>query len=103
MMVLLWIWLKLMNFMIFLLSNLDTPFSLLINKIHSYSYNFNAQRVIGDLKGLDKVSVFISDAGGLMSTETLIDMNRNSNWDIKIFREREEAVAWLMRLKKEVS
>lgn len=87
----------------FLLSNLDAPFSLLINKKHSYSYDFNAQRIIGQLDALEKIAVWITDAGGLMSTETLIDLNASSKWNIRIFREKNDALGWLLVREKEMS
>lgn len=87
----------------FLLSTLRAPFSLLINKKYSYSYNFEAQRVISDLSGLDRVAVLVSDVGGLMSTETLINLNKNASWNLKTFRVKENAMNWLLACKKEVS
>ncbi|MEP5339869.1 MAG: hypothetical protein ABJL44_17485 [Algibacter sp.] len=87
----------------FLLNNLVAPFSILINKKHQYCYDFDAQRVIGNIKGLEKFAVLITGAGGIMATETLIDVNRTDNWNIKLFREREDALGWLLRSKKEVS
>jgi len=80
----------------FLLTNLDAPFSLLINKKHSYSYTFEAQKTIVNLKQIKAMAVYVGSSGALMSTETLIKMNENNNWNIMIFMKREEALDWLM-------
>lgn len=87
----------------FLQSKLVAPFSILVNKKNQYSYDFNAQRVIGDIKGLHKFAALVTGVGGVMSTETLIDINKNNEWNIKLFREREAALGWLISSKKEVS
>ena len=79
----------------FLLTNLDAPFLILINKKHSYSYTFEAQKLFGKLNELKAIAVVIGTNGGLMSTETLIDINKNSGWNIKIFQKRDEALSWL--------
>lgn len=79
----------------FLLTNLEAPFSVLINKKHPYSYTFEAQKLIGKLNELKAIAVVIGTNGGLMSTETLIDINKNSSWNIKIFQKRDEALSWL--------
>lgn len=82
----------------FLLNYLQAPFSLLINKKHSYSYNFAAQKIIVNLKEIKAMAVVVGTNGGLMSTETLINMNENSNWNINLFHKREEALSWLLEL-----
>lgn len=79
----------------FLLSHLKAPFSIIINKKHSYSYTFKAQKSIASLKEIKAMAVVVGTSGGLMSTETLIDINKDSNWNIKLFRIRDEALAWL--------
>jgi hypothetical protein len=87
----------------FLHANLKAPFCLLINKKNAYSYTFKAQRVINDFSGVDKVAVLVNDAGGLMSTETLMSLNNNDHLNLKTFRVRENALSWLVVSKKEVS
>jgi hypothetical protein len=79
----------------FLLSNLKHPFSLLINKKHSYSYTFNAQKTIVNLKEINAMAVLYHNSGGLMSTETLINLNKNNNWNIQLFQSRDKALNWL--------
>ncbi|ALJ06332.1 hypothetical protein APS56_14825 [Pseudalgibacter alginicilyticus] len=82
----------------FLLSALKKPFSLLINKKYSYTYTFYAQKTIGNLKEINAMAVMVGTNGGLMSTETLINLNHSNNWNIKLFIEREDALNWLENL-----
>ncbi|WP_248723695.1 hypothetical protein [Seonamhaeicola sp. ML3] len=79
----------------FLLEGLKAPFSLLINRKHSYSYTFQAQRLIGKLEEIKAIAVLIASSGALMSTETIINLNTDSNWNIYVFQEREKALDWI--------
>jgi hypothetical protein len=79
----------------FLLSSLKKPFSLLINKKHSYTYTFYAQKTIVNLKEIKAMAVLLYNSGGLMSTETLINLNENNNWNIEMFQSKEKALGWL--------
>ncbi|MFB9055747.1 hypothetical protein ACFFU9_03240 [Mariniflexile ostreae] len=81
----------------FLLSALQPPFSLIINKKHSYCLNFNAQRTILSLKEIKDIAVVIGSVGALMSTETLININSDKNWNIDLFHSRDEALDWLAK------
>ncbi len=84
----------------FLLSTLEAPFYLLINKKNSYTYTFGAQQVITQLKEIDSMAVVTTTDAGIMSTKTLISMNYNdTSLNVKMFREREEALAWLKKAK----
>ncbi|WP_100610767.1 hypothetical protein [Confluentibacter lentus] len=79
----------------FLLSNLSAPFSLLINKKNCYSYTFEAQKTICNLKEIHLIAVVVTTNGGLLSTQTLIKLNENSNWNIELFQERDLALEWI--------
>jgi len=79
----------------FLLNNLSPPFLLLVNKKNSYSYTFGAQMSIANLKEIKAMAVLIGTNGGLMSTETLININKENDWNIKLFQKRDQALAWL--------
>ncbi|NJX16574.1 hypothetical protein [Tamlana crocina] len=79
----------------FLLSNLDTPILLLINRKYSYAYTFKAQLAIGRLKEIKAVAVVVTNASSLMSTKTLLSLNEEVNSKIKIFQDRDEALSWL--------
>ncbi|MEC3905440.1 hypothetical protein VOI54_00265 [Tamlana sp. 2201CG12-4] len=79
----------------FLLNNLEAPFSLLVNKKNPYSYTFEAQKIIAHLDEIQSMAVLVNSIGGVMSTETLMNINGNIHQNIKIFNEREEAINWL--------
>ncbi|PKQ43643.1 hypothetical protein [Confluentibacter flavum] len=79
----------------FLLSNLSAPFSLIINKKNCYSYTFEAQKTICNLKEIHLIAVVVTTNGALMSTQTLIKINENNNWNIELFKERDLALEWI--------
>ncbi|TGV01219.1 hypothetical protein [Flavivirga rizhaonensis] len=79
----------------FLLDKLEAPFSLLVNKKHSYSYTFQAQRKIAHLKGIKALAIVIGTSGALMSIKTLLSINGNTNKNVKLFQDREEALMWV--------
>jgi len=79
----------------FLLNNLIAPFSLLINKKNCYSYTFEAQRMIGNLKEIYLTAVVVNSYGALMSVRTLIEINENKHWNIELFQDREMALEWI--------
>ena len=77
----------------FLLSHLKAPFSLLINKKYSYSYTFEAQKVIANLDEIDNMAVLVGTLGSTLATKTIISLKGQDN--IEIFTTREEALDWL--------
>lgn len=79
----------------FLLSYLKAPFSLIINKKNSYSYTFEAQKMIANLDEIHCMAVVVGTKGALMSTKTLIQINEANDWNIKLFKTREEAIEWI--------
>ncbi|MDD7886514.1 hypothetical protein [Flavivirga sp. 57AJ16] len=83
------------QYQFFLLNNLEAPFSLLVNKKHSYSYTFPAQRKITHLDGIKAVAIVIGTSSALMSTKALLGVNGNSYKALKLFQDREEALTWL--------
>lgn len=86
----------------FLLSHLKAPFSLLINKKNSYSYTFEAQKVIANLKEIDNMAVLVGTLGSTLATKTIISLKEREN--IRMFVDREEALDWLneQKFKKDV-
>lgn len=79
----------------FLLTNLTAPFSLIINKQNCYSYTFEAQRTICNLKEIHLIAVIATTNGALMATETLIKINEHNNWNIELFKDRDLALKWI--------
>lgn len=81
----------------FLYMHLEAPFSLLLNKKNSYSYTFEAQKLIVSNDKIKKLAVVVGSTGALMASETLLSLKQNGNWHTEFFRTREEAVLWLFR------
>ena len=80
----------------FLLRHLRAPFSLLVNKKHSYTYTFKAQIEIASLNQISAMAVVVEGFNAKKSTDFLISMNNMSrSWNIQTFMLREEALVWL--------
>jgi len=84
----------------FLLSHLKSPFSLLVNKINSYAYSFNAQKKLATLKEINLMAVVTYDRIAKASTERLAAFPRDIDWNVKIFSSREDALSWLVSEQK---
>lgn len=80
----------------FLLSHLHAPFSLLINKVNSYTYDFQAQEKLATLKEINAMAVVAYNRATRISTEMLATFPRNVDWNLRIFSNRDEALAWLL-------
>lgn len=80
----------------FLLSHLRAPFSLLINKVNSYTYDFYAQEKLGTLKEINAMAVVAYNRVTRLTTETLASYPRDVEWNLRIFPNRDEALAWLL-------
>jgi len=81
----------------FLLTTLKPPFGLLINKKHSYSYTFAAQKSIAHLEEIKSMAVVTKTTGAVMSTETLINVNGEFYRNTRLFQERGPALDWLQK------
>ena len=79
----------------FLLSHLKAPFSLLINKINSYSYNGEAQEKIATLKEINSMAVVSYKNSTTVTTQDLVSFPRDVEWNLEIFSNREDALGWL--------
>ncbi|RCW90012.1 DUF7793 family protein [Winogradskyella arenosi] len=79
----------------FLMDHLEAPFTLLVNKKHSYTYTFEAQKNIVNHDVTKAIAVVNRVYASKLATDVLININRESKWNIKTFREREEALKWL--------
>ena len=80
----------------FLLSHLRAPFSLLINKVNPYTYDFSAQKKLATLKEINAMAVVAYNRVTEIATESLASLPRDVDWDLKIFSHRDEALAWLI-------
>lgn len=80
----------------FLLSHLRSPFSLLVNKVNSYTYNFQAQMKLAALKEIKAMAVVAYNRVTKLSTESLASYPRSEEWNLKVFSNRDDALAWLL-------
>lgn len=80
----------------FLLSHLSAPFSLLINKVNSYTYDFTAQTKLANLEEINVMAVIAYNRITKITTESLASYPRNKQWNLKVFSNRGEALEWLM-------
>jgi len=80
----------------FLLLHLVSPFSLLINKINSYTYDFDAQKNLATLKEINAMAVVAYTHPTKISTVYLnATVPREIDWNLKIYSNRDEALNWL--------
>ena len=80
----------------FLLSNLQAPFSLLINKVHHYSFDFHAQQNLDTLNEITAICVVVYNQMAQVTTESLASFPRESDRNMQIFLNRDNALAWLI-------
>lgn len=80
----------------FLIAHLQAPFSLLVNKINSYSYDFAAQMNLATIEQIRAMAVVAYNRITEYTTESLIATPRKAEWNIKIFSSRETALQWLV-------
>jgi len=80
----------------FLLQHLVAPFSLLINKLHSYTYDFSAQKSIANLEQIKAIAVVVYNEVSKASTDSIIKFPREKQWNIEMFSGREMALEWLI-------
>lgn len=88
----------------FLLSHLGPPFSLLINKLNSYTYTFDAQINLANLKEINSMAVVAYNWVTRASTAALANsVPREKDWNIELFSNREEAWEWLLSEQESVA
>jgi len=79
----------------FLINKMKCLFSLLINKLNSYTYTFEAQQHLATLTDINAMAVVSYSNITELTTKSLIQVPREINWKIKIFNERVVALQWL--------
>ena len=80
----------------FLRSHLLPPFSLLVNKVNSYTYDFTAQIEIATIKEINVMAVVAYNRVTKSTTEILAAYPRSEKWNLKIFSTRDDALDWLL-------
>ena len=79
----------------FLLSHLQAPFALLVNKKNSYSYSFEAQLSVALLKEIKAIAVVAYSDGSTSVAKSLKDMPNHTEWEMETFTDYDEALAWI--------
>lgn len=78
-----------------LFSLFTNSFSLLINKIYSYSTEFEALSHFGQLPIINKIAVFAPSKMAKFSADFAANIPSSMRLDIKVFSQREDALTWL--------
>ncbi|NQZ52341.1 MAG: hypothetical protein HRT95_19865 [Moritella sp.] len=84
-----------------LLTNLEQPFNLLINKVHQYSYTFEAQHQIGTLEQINLMAVVAYNSVTESSTACLLLIPRAIPWNMQVFKDRKSALNWLASIEQQ--
>lgn len=80
----------------FLISHLRAPFSLLVNKLNSYAYTFEAQKQLATIPQIRAMAVVAYRQTTILSTQSLAQVPRETPWNLEIFTDRETALQWLI-------
>jgi len=86
----------------FLRSILTSPFSLLINKINAYTYDFDAQLELATIAEINAMAVVAYNRITELTTESLASYPRSKKWNLQIFMNRNDALAWLLLEQKKI-
>jgi len=79
----------------FLITHLHSPFGLLINKVNAYTYTYGAQQHLATLPQISAMAVVAYTRISMIATESLAAIPRSTEWNLKIFTDRGEALSWL--------
>lgn len=74
----------------------EAPFSILVHKVNSYSYEFNALTKFGAIPEIERIAVVASSKAAVTAASMLMIAPRESELDLKIFNNKAEALQWLM-------
>jgi hypothetical protein len=75
--------------------NLSDPCMVLVNRINSYTYSFNAQLALGSLEQIKAVAVVTNCDKVIKTTEFLKTLPRENPWNPTFFSNRDQALLWL--------
>jgi len=79
-----------------MLAMMGDRFSILVNKVNSYSVTFDAQLVIGTLDAVEATAVVVYDSFGEMATQQIKVMTEEEGEKkINIFFDKAQAISWL--------
>lgn len=78
-----------------LLKLFNTDFGLLLNKKHNYTYTFNSQHKIADLRQIKAVAIVTYKSSTEASTRSLLKNRSTAGWNAKMFKDYDKTLAWL--------
>ena len=78
----------------FFVDQLSAPFSLVMNKLNHYSFQFDAQVKMGTYEHLNAVAVISYNKTTDTLTQALLEVPRNKKWKLEVFSNREKAIEW---------
>ena len=78
-----------------IVNNMSIPCLVLVNKVNSYTYTFDAQIKIGTLPEIKAIAFIVYSRVSKIATEALSDLPRDRVWNFRIFNNRENAIDWL--------
>ncbi|MFT5880116.1 MAG: hypothetical protein ACI86X_001243 [Moritella sp.] len=81
----------------FLLAHLRAPFSLLVNKVNTYSYDFEAQKKLGTLLEINAIAVVAYSRVTRITMDSLASFPREIEWNMALFTNRTDALTWLIQ------
>ena len=87
----------------YLQTHLKAPFSLLINKINSYTYSFEAQTKLATIDEIHVMAVVTYNNKARLSTSNLHNIFHEDQWNLKFFHNCEEAFDWLIEEQDKLS
>ncbi|WNC72738.1 hypothetical protein RGQ13_01790 [Thalassotalea psychrophila] len=83
----------------FLEEQFPHPFAILVNKLHNYSYTFEAKLHIASLENLRAIASVTYNEHGAQETKKLVKRRAADNWNLKEFSGlqmgRHKALEWL--------
>lgn len=74
--------------------NLRAPFSLVVNRIHSYSYSADAQFILGSIEELNVIAEVVYSEHSRKVVEMLADFPREIPWKMRCFNTTTAGLAW---------
>jgi hypothetical protein len=74
---------------------LADPCAILINKLHQYTYSFEAQLAISNLEKIKAIAVVAYTDASRTVSETLMKLPTHKQWNMRIFFDRDSALRWL--------
>lgn len=79
----------------YLLDNMTIPYSLLINRLHSYTYSTDAKLEASNMIEISSVAIVSYDSIMGIALKSMVLIFIKSKWSIKFFGNRELAISWL--------